>query len=148
MAELSDRLRGVLSRAAQRQERATQGPERTTRADLVSWAQRNLSGQKLVIVSNREPYTHVRDEQGIKWIRNAGGLTVALDSVAQALGGVWIAHGSGDADRETADAEGRVPCPPDAPAYTLRRLWLSEEDQRLYYSGFSNGALWPLCHIA
>jgi len=27
-------------------------------------------------------------------------------------------------------------------------VWLSEEDQALYYNGLSNSALWPLCHIA
>jgi trehalose 6-phosphate synthase len=148
MSEIGDRLRGVLSRAAQRQERATQGPQRTTRADLVAWAQRNLRDRRLIVVSNREPYSHTKDGAEIRWIRNAGGLTVALDSVAQALGAVWIAHGSGDADVETADERGHVRCPPDAPAYTLRRVWLTPEDQALYYSGLSNGALWPLCHIA
>jgi trehalose 6-phosphate synthase len=148
MSEIGDRLRGVLSRAAQRQERVTQGPQRTTRADLVSWAQRNLRDRRLMVVSNREPYPHTKHGGEIRWIRNAGGLTVALDSVAQALGAVWIAHGSGDADVETADEHGRVRCPPDAPAYTLRRVWLTPEDQALYYSGLSNGALWPLCHIA
>jgi trehalose 6-phosphate synthase len=71
-----------------------------------------------------------------------------LDAVAQALGGVWVAHGSGSADRATVDSQDRVACPPDRPRYSLRRVWLSRDDHARYYSGFSNGALWPLCHIA
>jgi trehalose 6-phosphate synthase len=106
-----------------------------------------MQGKKFVIVSNREPYTHVRDDRGIRAVRNVGGLTVALDSVAQSLGGLWVAYGHGSADREAADEQGRVPAPPDDPSYTLRRVWLTESDYEKYYSGFSNGALWPLCHI-
>jgi trehalose 6-phosphate synthase len=146
MEQFAGKIRGALSRAAARQ--ARDGPPRTSREDLVEWARDHLGGKKLIVVSNREPYSHHHGDDGIRWVRNAGGLTVALDAVVQAFGGTWIAHGSGDADRETADAHGRVACPPDRPAYTLRRLWLTKEDQALYYSGFSNGALWPLCHIA
>jgi trehalose 6-phosphate synthase len=66
----------------------------------------------------------------------------------RACGGTWIAHGSGSADRETVDARNHVRVPPIAPAYTLRRVWLSEAEQEGYYYGFSNEGLWPLCHIA
>jgi trehalose 6-phosphate synthase len=30
----------------------------------------------------------------------------------------------------------------------LRRVWLTEEEEQGYYYGFSNEALWPLCHQA
>jgi len=99
------------------------------------------------VVSNREPYSHVQDGHGVRWVRNAGGLTVALDAVVQAMGGLWVASGAGSADHAGVDEKDHVPCPPDRPRYTLRRLWLSEEDHKLFYSGFSNSALWPLCHI-
>jgi trehalose 6-phosphate synthase len=141
-----DKVRQALTRAAARQQ--PDGPPRTTREDLVEWSRAHLGGKTLVIVSNREPYSHVRDGDQVRWVRNVGGLTVALDAVARALGGVWVAHGSGNADRATADRQGRVPCPPDKPAYVLKRVWLSRDDQALYYSGLANGALWPLCHIA
>src|SRR5205085_4665543 len=88
-----------------------------------------------------------RDGDELRVVRNAGGLTVALDAVAQALGGVWVAHGNGNADREVVDEHDRVACPPDRPRYTLRRVWLSPDDYSRYYSGFSNSALWPLCHV-
>ena len=38
--------------------------------------------------------------------------------------------------------------PPNAPAYSLRRIWLSREEEQGYYYGFSNEGLWPLCHLA
>ena len=63
-------------------------------------------------------------------------------------GGTWVAHGSGSADRETSDQRGRLNVPPDKPSYTLRRIWLTKEEEQGYYYGFSNRALWPLCHIA
>ncbi|MCC6651601.1 MAG: trehalose-6-phosphate synthase [Candidatus Eisenbacteria bacterium] len=99
------------------------------------------------MVSNREPYSHHHDGERIRTVRNAGGLTVALDAVMQALGGVWVAHGNGDADRQVVDAFDRVPCPPEHPRYSLRRIWLTREEHAGYYAGFANGALWPLCHI-
>jgi trehalose 6-phosphate synthase len=79
--------------------------------------------------------------------RPAGGLVSALDPLLQSLGGVWIAWGSGDADRDVADAAGRVRLPPESPKYTLRRVWLSEQDVRQYYLGYANQLLWPLCHL-
>jgi trehalose-6-phosphate synthase len=38
--------------------------------------------------------------------------------------------------------------PPDHPSYTLRRVWMTDEEDRGFYEGFSNEGLWPLCHIA
>jgi len=136
--------RGALTRAM-----ALDGaPPHMRRGELTSWAREHLQGMRVVVASNREPYSHVHEDGAIQWHRNAGGLTVALDAVAQAIGGVWVAHGSGDADRETVDANDRIGCPPDRPSYTLRRIWLTEEDHERYYAGFANGALWPLSHIA
>jgi trehalose 6-phosphate synthase len=102
---------------------------------------------RLVVVSNREPYAHARDDTGaIAVERPAGGLALALDPVLRALGGSWVAWGHGDADREVVDEHDRVGVPPENPAYTLRRLWLSEEEIENYYFGFSNQGLWPICH--
>ena len=84
----------------------------------------------------------------VRWIRPASGLVTALDPIMRATGGVWIAHGSGSGDRETADERGRLAVPPHKPSYTLRRIWLTPEEEQGYYYGFSNRALWPLCHIA
>ncbi|HEX5474188.1 MAG TPA: trehalose-6-phosphate synthase [Vicinamibacterales bacterium] len=108
-----------------------------------------ISGHPLVVVSNREPYVHQRGPEGDTVTRVAtGGVAVALDSLMRERGGTWIAHGSGDADRDTVDANDRVRVPPGEESYTLRRVWLSPEEERRYYGGFSNEGLWPLCHIA
>jgi trehalose 6-phosphate synthase len=61
---------------------------------------------------------------------------------------VWIAHGSGDADREVVDRKDHIRVPPDDPSYELRRVWLSKAQEEGYYFGFSNEGLWPLCHLA
>jgi trehalose 6-phosphate synthase len=110
---------------------------------------RHLHGERVVIVANREPYVHERaGEKGIALIHPASGLVTALEPVMRACSGVWVAHGSGSADREASDAHGRLPVPPGEDAYVLRRLWLSAEEEKGYYYGFSNEGLWPLCHIA
>jgi trehalose 6-phosphate synthase len=100
------------------------------------------------VVANREPYTHLYRDGEVGWVRPAGGLTTALDPVMRACGGVWVAHGSGEADRESSDPWGRVAVPPEDPSYTLRRVWLTPEEEEGYYYGFSNSTLWPLCHQA
>jgi trehalose 6-phosphate synthase len=109
-------------------------------------ARTRLGGAKLIVVANREPYIHRYKDGDIEWIRPAGGLTTALDPVMQACGGVWVAHGSGDADAVVSDASGRVGVPPDDPNYVLRRVWLSKDDEEGYYYGFANSMMWPLCH--
>ena len=106
-----------------------------------------LGGKKLYLVSNREPYMHEKDGPGIRCIVPAGGLVTALDPVMRVCDGLWIAHGSGDADRETVDGNDTLRVPPGEPAYTLKRVWLTKEEEGGYYYGFSNEGLWPLCHI-
>jgi len=107
-----------------------------------------LGEPDVIVVSNREPYIHVRDGDAIRVQRPASGLVTALEPVMRACSGTWIAHGSGSADRETVDRHDRVPVPPESPAYRLRRIWLSAEEEAGYYAGFANEGLWPLCHIA
>lgn len=111
---------------------------------------RYLHGEKVVILANREPYIHERshDGAGVQVLHPASGLVTALEPVMRACSGTWVAHGSGSADRETADANGRVRVPPGEESYVVRRVWLSPEEEKGYYYGFSNEGLWPLCHIA
>jgi trehalose 6-phosphate synthase len=112
--------------------------------------QTKLNGDALFVVSNREPYMHVYDEKehAIRMLVPASGLVTALEPVLQACEGTWVANGSGNADREMVNEHDQLRVPPHRPAYTLRRVWLSEEEDRGYYEGFSNEGLWPLCHIA
>ncbi len=107
-----------------------------------------LKGVKLIAVSNREPYIHMRESAGIRCLAPASGLTTAIDPILRASNGVWIAHGSGSADREVVDEFDRVAVPPDRPSYLLRRVWLPKQLEREYYYGAANEGLWPLCHVA
>jgi trehalose-6-phosphate synthase len=132
--------------------------ERLTTAEdaLVQWSpemlrqilQTELPDGDLIVVSNREPYVHERVRGRIQLQVPASGLVSALEPVVRTCAGTWIAHGSGSADMEMVDANGRIAVPPSSPAYTLRRVWLTEEEYKGYYSGFANEGLWPLCHIA
>ncbi len=110
--------------------------------------QTRLDGGRLFVVSNREPYIHQRNGKSIEVVVPPSGLVTALEPVLEACDGTWIAHGSGDADSEVVDAHDRLRVPPDEPRYTLRRVWLSKEEEEGYYYGFANEGLWPLCHIA
>jgi trehalose 6-phosphate synthase len=108
-----------------------------------------LQGYQFIVVANREPFSHrFTAERKIECIRPASGMVSALDPILRACGGVWVGHGSGDADRLTADERGHVRVPPEDPAYTLRRVWLTKEQEDGYYNGLSNGGLWPLCHVS
>lgn len=108
-----------------------------------------LHGERILVVSNREPYIHERDSQGAVHLRHpASGLVTALEPVVRACSGVWIAHGAGSADRETVDAQDHVRVGDGADSFILRRVWLSEEEEQGYYYGFANEGLWPLCHVA
>jgi alpha,alpha-trehalose-phosphate synthase [UDP-forming] len=109
----------------------------------------SLRNRPIFVVSNREPYVHERKGNSeVHYHVPAGGAVTALESVMEACEGMWIAYGSGSADKETADADGKIRVPPDEPHYTLKRIWLTDEDVQGYYNGFSNEALWPLCHMA
>ena len=107
-----------------------------------------LANSRLFVVSNREPFSHVRRGNIVQAIVPASGLVTALEPVLCACDGTWVAHGSGDADLETVDARDRLRVPPQEPKYTLRRVWLTKEEEEGYYYGFANEGLWPLCHIA
>ena len=107
-----------------------------------------LRGEDVIVVSNREPYIHQRRGDHVEVQRPASGLVTALEPIMRACSGTWIAHGSGSADREVVDKHDRVAVPPENPAYRIRRVWLSAEEEAGYYYGFANEGLWPLCHIA
>ena len=117
-------------------------------ASVRAIVEREPGGGDVIVVSNREPYIHVRGENGIRVQHPASGLVTALEPVMRACAGTWIAHGSGSADRQTVDKHDRVEVPPGEAAYRLRRIWLTPEEEAGYYSGFANEGLWPLCHIA
>jgi trehalose 6-phosphate synthase len=148
--EVSGLARSLYSaRAAAEQEAALrlQGDALWTEERLKQFVNLRLDGRSLILVSNREPVSHARRNGQIQAETPASGLVTAMEPVMRACGGVWVAHGSGDADREVVDARGRLGLPADNPRYTLKRVWLSKEEEDGYYYGFANEGLWPLCHI-
>jgi trehalose 6-phosphate synthase len=118
-----------------------------TKENLRDIVKEKIGEHKFIVVSNREPYIHTYSEKGIRCITPASGMTVALDPVMKACGGTWIASGTGDADKDVVDEKNHVQVPPDNPCYTLRRIWLTKEEEESFYYGYSNEGLWPLCHI-
>lgn len=122
----------------------------------ISWSPRalkdilnkELTGDEVLIVSNREPYIHVRKNDQVEIQFPASGLVTALEPIMRACSGTWIAHGGGNADREAVDKNDHIRVPPDNPSYQIRRVWLTKEEEQGYYYGFANEGLWALCHIA
>ena len=119
-----------------------------TRGRLQALIRKGLGDRPLIVVSNREPWVHRRRNGAIAAERPASGLVTALEPFAEASGGTWIAHGSGDDDRRCVDANDHVAVPPEHPSYQLRRLWLSDAEQDGFYTNLANRGLWPLCHVA
>jgi trehalose 6-phosphate synthase len=115
---------------------------------LREWVKNKLKGRPLFVVSNREPYMHSKKGKEIECITPASGLVTAIEPILKACGGMWIAHGAGTADPEMTDKDGKLRVPPENPQYTLKRVWLTKDEEEGYYYGFSNEGLWPLCHIA
>jgi trehalose 6-phosphate synthase len=115
-----------------------------TEERLKQFVEIRFGERPIYVVSNREPVSHEQEGRSIAELRPASGLVTALEPIMLACGGVWVAHGSGTADRVVGE---RIGLPVDDPAYTLRRVWLTDQEEAGYYYGFANEGLWPLCHI-
>lgn len=143
-ADLRTRLRDL-----EDEYRRAQGPDAEWTADrLRTLLRTQLVGDQVIVVSNREPYIHERTADGVIVKRPASGLVTAVEPVMRACSGTWVAHGSGNADREVVDAGDRVRVPPGHDDYWLRRIWMTAEEEQGYYYGFANEGMWPLCHVA
>ncbi|HEY0857480.1 MAG TPA: trehalose-6-phosphate synthase [Albitalea sp.] len=143
-ADLRARLRDL-----EDEYRRAQGPEAEWNPErLRALLHTKLRGDQVIVVSNREPYIHEKEGREVVVKRPASGLVTAVEPVMRACSGTWIAHGSGSGDRQAVDRQDHVGVPPGHPEYTLRRLWLTPEEEKGYYYGFANEGLWPLCHVA
>lgn len=143
-ADLRARLRDL-----EDEYRRAQGPEAEWNPDrLRALLHTKLRGDQVIVVSNREPYIHEKEGDHVVVKRPASGLVTAVEPVMRACSGTWIAHGSGSGDRDVVDRGDRVRVPPGNEEYTLRRLWLTAQEEQGYYYGFANEGLWPLCHVA
>jgi trehalose-6-phosphate synthase len=144
MTGLARSLARARAAAEQEAQLRLQGESVWTEERLKQFVQIRFGARPVFVVSNREPVSHVREGKAIRQLQPASGLVTALGPIMLACGGVWVAHGSGDADRAIGE---RIGLPSHDPAYTLRRVWLSTEEEAGYYYGFSNEGLWPLCHM-
>ncbi len=145
---IDDQIKKLLGEIEVGRETIRSGQIDWSPATLQELLHKVLPGAEVLVISNREPYIHNREGGKTSLQTPASGLVSALEPVIRACGGTWIAHGSGNADRETVDRDDKIRVPPDAPSYTLRRIWISDEEQDGYYYGLANEGLWPLCHIA
>lgn len=118
-----------------------------TKDALQEMIRTQVGDRRFILVGNREPYQHRYAGGRIECVPPASGMVSALEPILCASGGVWIAHGSANADRKTVDRHDHVRVPPDDPQYTLRRVWLTKAQEDGYYYGLSNEGLWPLCHM-
>ncbi len=135
--------------AAEEEARLRDAAESTwTSERLHVHVQGRLQNSALLVVSNREPYMHVQHGKTTEVVVPASGLVTALEPILRATDGIWIAHGAGNGDRDAVDEHDRLRVPPEEPHYTLRRVWLTKEEEEGYYYGFANEGLWALCHIA
>ena len=142
-------VRQVLAEVEEKQRLEIDFRENWTPQALRQVVRDHLHSSQVIIVSNREPYIHNynADHRPVVQVP-ASGMVTALEPIMRACSGVWVAHGAGSADRDTVDRFDHIAVPPDHPSYTLRRVWLTEEQEQGFYYGFSNEGLWPLCHLA
>jgi trehalose-6-phosphate synthase len=148
VANMAESLTQARSAAENEARLRDAGESRWTADRLSVQVRTRLNGSPLFVVSNREPYMHRRNGKDVEVVVPPSGLVTALEPILNACDGTWIAHASGNADGEAVDGHNRLRVPPDEPRYTLRRIWLTKEEEEGYYYGFANEGLWPLCHIA
>jgi len=148
VATLAQSLNSARSAAEREARLRAEGQSQWTAERLTADLRTRLGASRLFVISNREPYIHTRCGKSVEVSVPPSGLVTALEPVLCACDGTWLAHGSGTADRDTVDRYDRLPVPPDDPQYTLRRIWLTKEQEEGYYYGFANEGVWPLCHIA
>lgn len=142
-------LRKVLLEVEETQRREIDYRENWTPQALQQVVSEHLHSEQIIVVSNRQPFSHVREANGSVHVQvPASGMVTALEPIMRACSGVWVAHGSGSADRQAVDRGDRIRVPPEDPSYNLRRVWLSKAEEDAYYYGFSNEGLWALCHLA
>lgn len=102
----------------------------------------------LILAADAEPRIHTLEDGQIKTIIPAGGVSIALDPIAQVSNAVFIARGKTKEDKKVLSRSNKIEITDHLGSYTLKRVFISEKELNDYYNGFSNQTLWPLCHIA
>ncbi len=102
-----------------------------------------LKDKRLLIISNRIPYTINKVGGKIVYKKNAGGLVTALDPLLKKIGGLWI--GWSGSNKNIGDSI-KIEEDGNLEGYRLKFVELSEDEIDAYYGGFSNRTIWPLFH--
>ncbi|MFZ5631286.1 MAG: alpha,alpha-trehalose-phosphate synthase (UDP-forming) [Bacillota bacterium] len=100
---------------------------------------------RLVVVSNRGAWTFRETSSGLEGMQSVSGLVSAIDPVIAREGGAWIAWG-GRCGKEDEVIGVSRPMPEAGPRYVFHEVMLEPREVSLYYDGFANSCLWPLCH--
>lgn len=97
--------------------------------------------KKLIIVSNRLPFTLKKVNDTIEAVQSSGGLVSAIRSMPRGNKIAWIgAADFGEDDWNTFKAmSGEMD-------FDIVPIFLEKEMEENYYNGFSNSMLWPLFH--
>lgn len=103
---------------------------------------------RLIMVADAETRVHERKGDKLTIKIPAGGVSVALDPIIKAAGGIYIGRGKTEADKEVVDRSNKYKVVAPDGEYTLKRVFSPKEEEDAYYYGFSNQTLWPLCHVA
>ncbi len=103
------------------------------------------SNGRLVVVSNRGACILRETPEGIESVPSVSGLVSAIEPVIAQEGGAWIAWG-GRYGKENQSLGISRPMPEDGQKYVFHEVLLTPREVNLYYEGFANSCLWPLCH--
>jgi trehalose 6-phosphate synthase/phosphatase len=97
---------------------------------------------RTIIVSNRLPTKVQRDADGLHFQPSEGGLATGLGSIYRADGNVWVGWPGLFVD----DPEEQRHVAEQLHDDSMAPVFLTEDEIRDYYEGFSNGTLWPTFH--
>jgi trehalose 6-phosphate synthase len=108
-------------------------------------AQRKKRRSRLIVVSNRLPFSFRRARDG-RWRAQpgSGGLVTALLPVLRNRGGTWV--GWPGAAGPARDFTAALAAAGGDAGYRLVPVPLGADEVRDFYQGFSNEVLWPLFH--
>ena len=115
--------------------------------------QKKNKEKKLIVVSNRLPFSKEIDEKGkASWKKSIGGLITAMDPILQSTGGTWIGwdgclETSGNKELKRYESSDIIPDDGIRKgSYSIVSVPLLKKEYEEYYIKFSNGTLWALFH--
>lgn len=97
---------------------------------------------KTIIISNRLPITIKKEGEELLFSPSSGGLATALGSIYKKGDNIWMGWPGMFLDDEKEKAEVEKGLHNEH----MRPVYLTEEDIKDYYEGFSNSTIWPLFH--